>query len=384
MKTSSIGAMLALTLTLALTACNSFNQASSLPSNLPSNQQSPNGIDASLVKDLQEGWNEFTPAGETTCSDGSPYKFFVRPGASNKLMVYMQGGGACWTRASCDPEMKPSYTQNISYEFKPSQHGIFDFNNEANPFIDYTIVMAPYCTGDVHIGQSDTVYAPAKEGQLPLTIHHQGRTNMQAILDWTYQNVPSPEDIFITGSSAGAIPSPFYAALVADHYPDARVAQLGDGAGGYRQINSTTRPDEQWGTFTFINNENGFNKLKAESFNYESLYIAAAQKHPRILFAEYDAAEDAVQKRFLSMGGVAIVQLIDSLEANHADILKAAPNFRSFIAGGESHTVLLRPEFYRYGAGGVSIRDWVNDLAKFKDVSNLTCKDCSGDTYAEF
>ena len=64
---------------------------------------------------------------------------------------------------------------------------------------------------------------------------------MQAVLDWTYANVSKPEQIFVTGSSAGA-PSPFYAALIADHYSQATVTQLGDGAGGYRRMNNDTAP----------------------------------------------------------------------------------------------------------------------------------------------
>ena len=83
--------------------------------------------------------------------------------------------------------------------------------NADNPVADYTVVYAPYCTSDVHLGQQDTSYPPLEEGQEPLLIRHQGRANMQAVLDWTYANVRRPQKIFVTGSSAGAIPSPFCA-----------------------------------------------------------------------------------------------------------------------------------------------------------------------------
>ena len=79
---------------------------------------------------------------------------------------------------------------------------------------------------------------------------------------------------------------------------DARIAQLGDGAGGYRRVNNDSRPDEQWGTFNFITQEQGFSDLSRDTMTYESLYIAAARAHPDIVFAEYDAAEDAVQSGF--------------------------------------------------------------------------------------
>ena len=331
---------------------------------------------------LANGWNSFAPGADTSCSDGSPYRFFVRPGAADKLLVYLDGGGACWTRESCDPTMSPSYTQAIADDFEPRAFGIFNFDNRDNPFADYTVVMAPYCTGDVHLGQQDTIYPPVKEGQEPLTIQHRGRTNMQAVLDWTYKNVAAPASVFVAGSSAGAIPSPFYSAIIANHYPLAKVAQLGDGAGGYRNINNTTRPDEQWGTFNFLNTEAGFEQVAEESFNYEALYIAAAKAHPDIVFAQYDTAEDSVQKQFLTMAGIRDISLLDSLQANQRDIAQQADNFRSLIAGGSTHTILRRPEFYAYGAQTVAVRDWVADLANFNDVASFTCEQCAETTYA--
>ncbi len=325
-------------------------------------------------------WQTLFPESKTTCSDGSPYKFFVRKGSPEKLLVYLEGGGACWFRQNCDPQIQPSYTINLANTTYP-YFGIFNVANVNNPFQAHTVVYAPYCTGDVHIGASDTIYPPVEAGQKDLIVRHQGRANMQAVLDWTFANVKSPENIFVTGSSAGAMPSPLYASIIADHYPEARVAQLGDGAGGYRLMNEANRPHEQWGTFNFLNDEKGFGELNSEDMNYESLYVAAAQRHPEILFAEYDAAEDAVQKRFLALGGQKNVQLLDSLKANHQDIRAKADNFRSFIGGGASHTVLQKPEFYTWAANGTGIRDWVANIESFADVENVLCVDCTRESY---
>ena len=62
---------------------------------------------------------------------------------------------------------------------------------------------------------------------------------MQAVLDWTYANVSKPRQIFVTGSSAGAIPA-FLQHLLRITIPSS--PQLGDGAGGYRRMNNDTRP----------------------------------------------------------------------------------------------------------------------------------------------
>ena len=362
---------------LTITVLLAFFCIACQPEGSPPAQDSPIGI-ASLTP----GWHTFNPGGDTLCSDGSAYKFYVRPGSVDKLLVYMQGGGACWFRENCDPEMQPTYKINLEGD-RPGSFGIFNFDNPDNPFADHSVVIAPYCSADVHLGASDTVYPVVEEGQEPLTIYHRGRANMQAVLDWTYANVTDPKQIFVTGSSAGSIPSPFYAALVANQYPQAKVAQLGDASGGYRRTGSNdARPDQQWGTFNYINSEPGFENMQAETFNYERLYINAAVAHPEILFAEFDNAEDAVQKRFLALSGQTDVQLFDSLEANHADITAKVTNFRAFIAGGTAHTILGRPGFYTNASAATSIRDWVAGLASFEQVASVTCRTCTNVSFA--
>jgi glyoxylase-like metal-dependent hydrolase (beta-lactamase superfamily II) len=334
------------------------------------------------IANLASGWHEFSPGGDTLCSDGTPYKFYVRPGDADKLLVYMQGGGSCWFRENCDTAMKPTYKVNLEND-QPGNFGIFNYDNPDNPFTKHSVVIAPYCSADVHLGASDTVYPAVEANQQPLTIHHRGRANMQAVLDWTYANVTDPKQIFVTGSSAGSIPSPFYAALIANQYPQAQVAQLGDGAGGYRRAaNSDTRPAEQWGTFNYINSEPGFETLSRKTFNYEHLYIHAAKAHPEVLFAEFDNAQDAVQKRFLALGGQTDVNLFSALKANHADIRAQAPNFRAFIAGGDGHTILRRPEFYTLASADTSIRNWVAGLVAYEQVEDVTCRTCDSISFS--
>src|SRR5262249_37076815 len=48
------------------------------------------------VKTTYEG-RDYDPK----CVNGSPYKFFARRGTVNKLVMYYQGGGACWEQTTC-------------------------------------------------------------------------------------------------------------------------------------------------------------------------------------------------------------------------------------------------------------------------------------------
>ena len=327
---------------------------------------------------LASGWNKLVPGGETLCSDGSEFSYWVRPGDPKKLLFYLQGGGACWFRENCDPAMSPSYNINVSKVNPTAYPGIFDYKNPANPFADYTAVFVPYCSADAHLGAADTVYPPVSKDQQPLMIHHRGLANVQAALDWTGANVSQAQEVFVTGSSAGAIPSPYYAMQLAKTYPDAHLVQLGDGAGGYRRDTSDTDalPHRQWGTIDALRKQPGFADVDLTNFTYESLYVRAAQQQPNISFARYDAAEDAVQKRFLALSGITDVALRESLLANQTDITNAVANYAGFIAGGDSHTILGRPEFYTYAVGERGVRDWVADLAQRKPVANLVCEQC--------
>jgi len=180
----------------------------------------------------------------------------------------------------------------------------------------------------------------------------------------------------IRSAPAGATPSPYYAWKIAEAYPDARIAQLGDGGGGYRRSETGINPLSRWGTLVHLDQYPEFAGMTAEEMTYEDLYITAAKRHPNILFAEYDTAEDAVQKRYLAMSGSKTPRLLASLEANYNDIRAEVDNFRFYVAGGDSHTILARPEFYTIQVDGRRIRDWVADLANFRPVENVKCENC--------
>jgi len=98
-------------------------------------------------------------------------------------------------------------------------------------------VFVPYCTADVFLGNHTVTYAtPATDSGPPrsIGIQHWGSADADSVMNWVYAHFQGPALVFVTGSSAGAIPSPLYASRVAQHYPKARVVQLGDAAGGYR------------------------------------------------------------------------------------------------------------------------------------------------------
>lgn len=326
------------------------------------------------------GWREIPVEEDAACSQGTPFRFMVHPGSATHLFIYFQGGGACWSGENCDVRGEPTYDPLFNDEDHPARlSGIFELGRPENPLRDFTGVFVPYCTGDVHLGDrrvtyrvaSDNATAPSRE----LDVRHYGYRNAQAVLEWIYANVPTPELIFVTGGSAGAIPSPFIAARVQDRYPAARVVQLGDGAGGYR-VSDLGWILSQWGVIGVVRGFPEFEAYDSASLNYEALYIASARARPRITFAQVNTAQDEVQLRFLRLLGVDRPDLPRLLEANYADIRRAVPGFRTFTAPGTRHTILGRPEFYTLEVQGVRLRDWVADLLAGKPVEDVGCAIC--------
>lgn len=326
------------------------------------------------LQELDEGWNTLSPAGETTCAYGTDFSFHVRPAKSDNLLIFLNGGGACWFGQICNPA-SPTFIPfaNLGHNATVEQVGIFDLENAENPFSDYAMVFVPYCTGDVHLGNSVTEYPL---GNQTITVAHNGYHNVMSVMNWVFENFESPELVFVTGSSAGSIPSPFYAGIVAQQYPDARIVQLGDGSGGYRSPEGIVAVNTAWNVLSILPDWEEFEGAAVETLTFESYYSAVAARFPNITFAQYNTAHDETQYQFLAILGLVGVDLLELLSANYDDIRADVPNFYTYTAGGALHTILRLKEFYTYEVNGVRVRDWVANLVAGEDVGDVLCDDC--------
>ncbi len=326
-------------------------------------------------------WTQISPGGDTICSNGTPYSFFARPAdePSDELLIHFQGGGACWFGENCDLDTFPTYDPFVDESDNPGAQpaGIFDFENSSNPFQSYNMVMAPYCTADVHIGNADTTYEvnAGEDDASEVTIHHRGYINATSVLNWTFANVENPDTVFVTGCSAGSIPSPLYTQFVAEAYPNARIEQLGDAAGGYRDQELAGVVFEAWGTQGIL--PENYAEIPVDTLNFETFYIQSSTLLPEATFSQYNAAGDDVQEQFLTLGGVSDFVLQDLLEANFADIEAGdGDNFFSFMTGGDGHCVTVTPEFYTVAVDGMPFVEWVRSLAAGETIETVACTDC--------
>jgi hypothetical protein len=118
----------------------------------PAPSQAAEAAPLPALADLAAGWNTIEPGGETICSRGTPYRFFVRPGQPEDLTIYFQGGGACWDAETCAPGGPFDDSVGTLDEELGFYRGMFDFADPENPLLETTLLFIPYCTGDVHTG----------------------------------------------------------------------------------------------------------------------------------------------------------------------------------------------------------------------------------------
>ena len=153
-----------------------------------------------------DGWikHTFDPAAGNgpICIAGTPYSVFTRDGNPSRLLIMLQGGGACW---------QGFYNCNVLAEAQEPPAppvGIWDDESGLNPIEDWSVVYMPYCDGSVFTGDND-VFDPAFGAAIgvPQAVvrFHRGLRNVTAGIDVAKSEYPRPSRIMLAGSSAGGV-----------------------------------------------------------------------------------------------------------------------------------------------------------------------------------
>src|SRR5688500_10363210 len=138
----------------------------------------------------------FVPVDGAKCMNGSPTGIGVNLGTSGDLVIYMEGGGACFNANTCRSVAHPT-------GFGPTEFGanigiynvgIFDRNDDKNPLRNATFIFVPYCTGDVHAGNNPS----GMDGRAFV-----GYSNVGAYIDYLGPKSADIRRVILTGSSAG-------------------------------------------------------------------------------------------------------------------------------------------------------------------------------------
>jgi len=307
------------------------------------------------------------------------FTFFVKGGTTNNLVIYFQGGGACWDSMNC------LYVHTYYEEVPPIEmfadtegRGIFDASKGANPFKNWHMVYIPYCTGDVHWGANDMDYPDSwgLYGGVSQTIKHRGFVNFQVVLKWVEDNFSRPNNIFVSGSSAGSYGAIMGFPYIKEAFPWSRVSVLGDAGngvtGGDFQADSINNWNIQLPTW-IPGFEDGYNEHMTMDFVYEAI----AKAYPFSKVAQFTTAWDWNQTFFYNVmlnindpnvwpGGWPAVwcdwneQMLGFVWNTAAE----ARNYRYYIAAGQYHTIMMSPEFYTEDSAGIPFAKWVKAMVR--------------------
>ena len=357
----------------------------------------------------------------------NPFSFYFEQGESDNLVIYFNGGGACWDGATClkslqlevddNPLTRAAFNPSAVIENTPvAAGGIFESRDD-NPFKTWSKVFVPYCTGDLHLGASDNSYidelgivsgVPGGE----VTIHHRGNDNALAVIHWLKEKLAqsslSPNKVLLSGSSAGGYGAVFNFPTIQQLFGRTKVALFADASLGVISkgfVQSVLNYGGPWAIEDTL--PRNFQSLIG-NFNHLSLnkqvMMRLAYQYPWNRFAQYSTGTDIVQVQFLKISDQVAKGNLDPTTwgVNESDLayilgwqiqahaslhaLSAFTwNYQFYLGEGTCHMVLNdfcednafptsspSPFYNENSAKGVSFNEWLYTFAtsrRFRDRS---------------
>jgi hypothetical protein len=331
---------------------------------------------ATTTAAVDQEWKKVVPGGECECADGSEFAFWERRADPTKVVLFLDGGGACWDAETCAFTALGNPGEE-NYDWKitddPAREGgIFDFARADNPFGDYSLLYLPTCTGDAYLGDVTRKYSPQ------LTVEHKGFVNGTATLNYIKDNYPEAAQVVVVGKTAGSVAAPVYGGLAADLLPDAQVTVLGGQSGSIAED-----PDfnaeilgELWGAYANMPDWDVNEGLTARDWGPRRFWIQAGLHNPEIVLARFDYAYDSSAAEGAEARGQDPTKLLEVIDANEAAIENAGVVLRSYTAPGDGHGIWDEDVFYELEVNGVKVVDWVSRLIAGEPVDDVHCQKC--------
>ena len=311
-------------------------------------------------------WARIAPGGATTCALNTPYSFFHRDGPDpSRLLIYFQGGGACWDWVSCSG----TFDSRVDADEVSGFRGIFDRGNPENPFRDFSMIFVPYCTGDVHIGDASRKYGDDAAAR---PVAHRGSRNVEAVLAWLAAQKRTPQTVVVTGTSAGSYGALFHTPSVARMFPAARIVMVGDS--GVPLLSDNRKVLQTWGADEVLARLWNEPRETVLEQPLRAAYIRAARSAASVRLAQVTTDRDSVQSAFYLISGSPAAR--ETTYALLDDVRRAVPAFRTFVLEGSDHGLFPTDAFYRYQVSGRHLKDWLGALIRGEPVDDVRCAAC--------
>jgi hypothetical protein len=272
----------------------------------------------------------------------------TRDSGSEDLLIFLQGGGACW------PELF-ACNEYAGDQLPLPSGGLLSEDSSKSPLAGMSVAYVPYCDGGLH--SSDAEYDTNGDGDID--VYHRGLQNLSASLDVAMVTFPAPRRVILAGVSGGGYGALFALPLVSQAYPNVPIEVLNDSGIGI------TRP-----------NDAEFNDDKVRYWNSGAFFPASVegaipdgsptillnwqlQQDPNIRLGMLSYQQDfVIGTAFLDIGGPAFESI---LRPTVADVQSANPDrVRSFLRAGSDHAFLGGN--LSTSVEGVTVYEWVDAM----------------------
>jgi len=311
--------------------------------------------------DLEESsWHIIQPnAGN--CLDGSDWFFGARSGSKNgvndeDIHIFFLGGGCCWTEDHmnsniCSTEILISADDSsLGIFLNYFLHGLLS-EDSRNAFKDYTLVLVPYCSGDLYIGTPN-----GNSG-----LNHNGANMTFTVLDWVGKVFPGAKNVLISGESAGAMAAVAYASIIRRIFPDATNVTYFSDSALYPDFDAEVLA-EAWGRDDRLSAI--WSCWEDDYSGVDWFYCAVSNNAIPGIFFTY--TDDEIQQKFDSLWGNS-----DDYQCQTVGLLEHLANCSNASVGyytmtGVGHGVANSSAFFSLNVNGVSPHDFVLDAVNRK------------------
>ena len=296
---------------------------------------------------------EFDPADGPLCLRGAPFRTSIRRNdTSEDLLIFLQGGGACWSDFCLATKTAPPGV--------PPKGEVLDPTLERNPMRDWNVLYLPYCDGSLFIGDNDI----DEDGDGSPDRFHRGLQNTSAALSVGHREFPSPNRIVLAGSSGGGYGTILASFLVRYVWPDTPIYIINDSGLGIGKEGDPSFVDQ-------LISEFGAEKFRPTDCpdcftdgHIIRLVDYLLSRDPNTKVAVFSAWYDSIlADTFIQIGREAFAE---STDAKSTEIHEAHPDqYRRFIIDDYSHTGILG------NVSGVVGTDLVNGVEVPSNIMEL-------------
>lgn len=300
--------------------------------------------------------------GEARCFDGSEFFVSERARSSDKVVIYTQGGGGCWSYDSC--HNLPIFAKKDSSPIGEgtATRGILNDDEPQAALTDYSVVFGSYCDGSLWTGDATQSYISA-DGTTSAETYHWGHRNVSALVTVARKHYPNARQIVVTGDSAGGYGTLMSSMVARMAWPQADIAILNDSGPWLMPVDQslTDRIFDVWDVRTMMPPEC---TRCTEHLAYYLEFLLPRDPHLRVgLFMRYD--DFTIGTNFLQYGA----QFPDVLLSVTDEIHEQFPyRFKRYFADGVKHTVITSNEVYSINAHGQPLDEWIQALVQNTDA----------------